>query len=123
MTLRDPGARGGERYSVTHVIECGDKGKAPLILFHGVGDDAALMWVYNARELDEHFHIYAVDTIGGPGKSVPGEGYDASFDDVTWIDELPEQLRLDRVYMAGVSNGAYLTQLYMIRRPERVIRG
>ena len=111
------------QYGTTHVIETGDRNKPPLVLFHGVGDDAALMWVYNAEELGRHFHIYAVDTIGGPGKSVPGEGYDKTFDDAVWISEILDKLGLDKVFMAGVSNGAYLTQMYMIQHPERVIKG
>ena len=111
------------QYGSTHVIEAGDKSQPPLVLFHGVGDDAALMWIYNAEELSRSFHVYAIDTIGGPGKSVPGNGYDKSFDDAVWITELLNKLGLDKVFMAGVSNGAYLTQMYMIKHPERVIKG
>ena len=111
------------RYGSTHVIETGDSNNPPLILFHGVGDDAALMWIYNAKELSKHFHVFAVDTIGGPGKSVPGTGYDKSFEDEIWIDEILDNLGLDKVFLAGVSNGAYLTQMYMIKKPERVIKG
>ena len=110
------------QYGTTHVIETGDKNKPPLVLFHGVGDDAALMWIYNAKELGKHFHIFAVDTIGGPGKSEPGEGYDKSFDDEIWISELLDKMGLDKIFMAGVSNGAYLTQMYTIKHPERVIK-
>ena len=33
------------RYGTTHVIEFGDVNKKPLVLFHGVGDDSALMWI------------------------------------------------------------------------------
>ena len=58
-------------YGSTHVIECGDKNLPTLVLFHGVGDDSALMWIYNAAFLSKHFHIFAIDTIGGPGKSIP----------------------------------------------------
>ena len=111
------------RYGTTHVIEFGRKEKEPLMLFHGVGDDTALMWIYNAKVLGEYFHVYAVDTIGGPGKSVPGKGYNKEFDDVVWIDELLDALSLEQVYMAGVSNGGYLTQMYTIMRPERVKKG
>ena len=111
------------QFGSTHVIETGDSSNPPLVLFHGVGDDAALMWIYNAEELSRHFHVYAVDTIGGPGKSIPGKGYDKSFDDAIWISEILDKLGLEKVFMAGVSNGAYLTQMYMIRHPERVIKG
>ena len=57
-------------YGSTHVIECGDKNLPTLVLFHGVGDDSALMWIYNAAFLSKHFHIFAIDTIGGPGKTL-----------------------------------------------------
>ncbi len=110
------------RYGTTHVIETGNQNMPPLVLFHGVGDDAALMWIYNAKELSQHFHVFAIDTIGGPGKSVPGDGYDKSFDDEIWISELLDKLGLEKVFLAGVSNGAYLTQMYTIKNPERVIK-
>ena len=110
------------RYGTTHVIETVNQNMPPLVLFHGVGDDAALMWIYNAKELGQHFHVFAVDTIGGPGKSVPGDGYNKTFDDEIWISELLDKLGLDKVFMAGVSNGAYLTQMYTIKNPARVSR-
>lgn len=110
------------QYGITYVNIFGNKEGKPLILFHGVGDDAALMWIYNAKALGKVFRCYAVDTIGGPGKSVPHKGYDKNFMDVVWIDELLDQLGLDKVYMAGVSNGGYLTQSYLIERPHRVIK-
>ena len=73
-------------YGTTHVIECGAEEAPALVLFHGVGDDSALMWIYNAPELGKHFHLYAIDTMGGPGKSVPNGNYNKEFDDVRWID-------------------------------------
>lgn len=111
------------KYGSTHVIEFGQENLPPLVLFHGVGDDAALMWVYNASELGKHFKCYAVDTIGGPGLSVPGAGYDKTFEDSVWIEELLDSLGLTKVYLAGVSNGGYLTQSFMMDHPERVIKG
>lgn len=109
------------RYGVTHVITAGDDNAPPLVLFHGVGDDAALMWVYNAKALAEHFRIFAIDTIGGPGKSEGNDGYNRSFDDVTWIDETLDGLGLKQAYFAGVSHGGYLVQLYTLKRSERVL--
>ena len=109
-------------YSSTHVILCGEEGGPPLVLFHGVGDDSALMWLYNAGALSRTFRLVAVDTVGGPGKSVPNENYNKTFDDADWIDEVLAGLQLDRVYMAGVSHGAYLTQYYGLHRPDRVIK-
>jgi pimeloyl-ACP methyl ester carboxylesterase len=107
-------------YGPTHVIICGKEDGLPLLMFHGVGDDSALMWIYNAKELGEHFRLYAVDTIGGPGKSVMGEGYDKEFDDVTWIDEIVSYLNLDQLSLIGVSHGSYLVQLYTLKRQDKI---
>jgi len=109
-------------YGMTHVIICGDERNPPLVLFHGVGDDSALMWLYNAEVLSRHFCVYAIDTLGGPGKSRPNENYNKDFELIKWIDEILGDLKLERVYMAGVSNGAYMTQLYGVYRPDKVIR-
>ena len=106
----------------THVIICGDRANPPLVLFHGVGDDSALMWIYNAKTLSKHYCIYAIDTIGGPGKSVPGELYNKDFDDVEWIEQVLIKLGVSRAYFAGVSHGGYLVQVYSLYRPAQVIK-
>ncbi len=107
-------------YGSTHVTITGKEDGKPLLMFHGVGDDSALMWIYNAKELGKYFRLYAVDTIGGPGKSIMDENYNADFDDVIWIDEIMNFLELERSSIIGVSHGGYLVQLYTLHRPERV---
>lgn len=111
-------------YGDTHIILCGKESNPPLVLFHGVGDNSALMWVYNAKALAQHFRIIAIDTIGGPGKSKPNANYNKTFDVVKWIDETLAALGLDQgqVYIAGVSNGTYLAQKYGLHRPDKVMK-
>lgn len=109
-------------YGKTHIITAGESSNPPLLLFHGVGDDSALMWLYNAASLAADFRIFAVDTMGGPGKSEPNELYYKNFSQTGWIDEILNVLKLDKVFITGVSNGAYLTLLYSIKRPEKVIK-
>jgi pimeloyl-ACP methyl ester carboxylesterase len=109
-------------YGTTNIIICGDEHNPPLVLFHGVGDNSALMWLYNAEALSRHFRLFAIDTIGGPGKSCPNKNYNKDFNNATWIDEVLDELSLDKVYVAGVSNGGYLAQYYCLYRPERVIK-
>lgn len=109
-------------YGTTHVIVCGKESNPPLVLFHGVGDDSALMWLYNAEALSRDFRVFAIDTLGGPGKSRPNENYNKSFDNAKWIDEVLAGLTLDKVYVAGVSHGAYLAQYYGLHRPGRVMK-
>ena len=110
-------------FGTTHIIEAGKDGSPVLVLFHGVGDDSALMWIFNASELSRHFKIYAIDTIGGPGKSVLNENYNESFDDIIWIDQIFDCLKIDKAFIAGVSNGGYLVQYYILKRPQRVLKG
>jgi pimeloyl-ACP methyl ester carboxylesterase len=110
------------QFGSTHVIQFGDKANPPLVLFHGVGDNSALMWYYNCKALSEYFSIYAVDTLGGPGKSVPGQLYNKDFKTILWLNEVMNGLQLEKVYIAGVSNGSYLARLFAIRQPGRVIK-
>lgn len=109
-------------YGTTHVITAGDPAAEPMVLFHGVGDDSALMWYYNARALATRYRLYAVDTLGGPGKSVPGAGYAKGFDDAAWIDTILDGLGIDAAMLVGTSHGAYLAQYYGALRPHRVPR-
>lgn len=110
------------RHGSTHVIVCGDEKAPPLTLFHGVGDDSALMWLYNAKALAARYRVYAIDTLGGPGKSRPGDGYNKDFDDCEWIDGVLDGLNVQKTHVMGVSHGGYLAQLYTLRRPGRVLR-
>lgn len=109
-------------FGTTHVIAAGDPGAPPVVLLHGVGDDSALMWLYNAKALAGRFRLYAVDTIGGPGKSVPGPGYAKGFDGAAWIDAVLDGLHLRTARLVGTSHGAYLAQRYAAMHPHRVER-
>lgn len=109
------------KYGLTHCIIAGDKLKPPLLMFHGVGDNSAVMWLLNMKELSRHFYCIAVDTIGGPGKSAPNENYNRkSFNQVDWINEIVEQLKISNFNIIGVSNGAYMALNYTTREKHRV---
>lgn len=108
-------------FGSTHVIQAGSPELPPLLLFHGVGDNSALMWVYNARELAQHFHLIAVDTIGGAGKSLPNDRYwRQGMDHKLWFVELLDGLGLDQAYAAGVSMGSFLAQKLLVSWPGRM---
>ncbi len=57
-------------YGSTYINIAGDKANPPLLLFHGVGDNSALMWIFNAKYLSKYFRVYAIDALGGAGRSV-----------------------------------------------------
>lgn len=108
-------------YGSTHIIEAGDQKAPDLMLFHGVGDNSAVMWLPNIGALSQHFHCIAVDTIGGPGKSVPNQMYETEFDQEAWISEMIQKVCGGNIpHLAGISNGAYMAYNYTTVYPERV---
>lgn len=111
------------KYGITHCILCGEKTKPPLLMFHGVGDNSAVMWFLNAKGLSQHFYCIAVDVLGGPGKSVPNETYNKkNFSQTEWINEIADKLNIGNFYVMGTSNGAYITFNYTTKESQRVIK-
>lgn len=55
-------------FGKTHLIETGNQGGPPLLVFHG-GNATTAYNLLACRFLLDKFHIYAVDTIGHPGKA------------------------------------------------------
>lgn len=111
------------KYGVTHCIIAGNKENPPLLMFHGVGDNSAVMWLFNIKDLSEHFYCIAVDTMGGPGKSIPNENCSKKkFNQIDWINEVVESLKIDNFNIVGVSNGAAIALNYAINESQKVNR-
>lgn len=103
----------------THLIECGDNKKPPLLVFHGGNATSA----YNLKYCDfllPHFHIYAVDTIGHPGKSAETSLSPFNQDYGKWVKEVIEKLGYDQIACFGGSFGAGILVKAMCAAPERI---
>ena len=111
------------KYGSTHVIIAGKEDNPPLLLFHGVGDNSALMWIFNAKELSKHFRIYAIDTMGGAGKSVSNDNYEKNFDVLNWLSTLLDSLKISKAFAVGVSYGSLIVQQLLCYMPDKVIKG
>jgi pimeloyl-ACP methyl ester carboxylesterase len=109
-------------YGKTHVLAAGLATAVPILLFHGVGDDSALMWKFNAKALASRFRIYAIDVIGGPGKSEPGPLYWKGFDQMVWIKELIAGLRIEHCHAIGTSYGSWMAQAAFVAAPATVLK-
>lgn len=71
----------------THLIETGNPAGISLLVFHGGNATTA----YNLLFCDflmEDFHIYAVDTIGHPGKSAEVSLSARNYDYGKWASEV-----------------------------------
>lgn len=103
----------------THLIECGDNKKPPLLVFHGGNATSA----YNLKYCDfllPHFYIYAVDTIGHSGKSAETSLSPFNQDYGKWVKEVIEKLGYDQIACFGGSFGAGILVKAMCVAPERI---
>lgn len=105
----------------THITETGNFDGKPLLVFHGGNANSA----YNllaCRFLAEDFHLYAVDTIGHPGKSaetcLPARGN--AYGD--WAASVIDGLGYRRMACLGGSFGGGILMKLLCVAPEKVER-
>jgi len=106
-------------FGATHVVVCGPEDAPPLVLLHGYMATST-MWSPNIADFSRDYRVYAVDVMGQPGKSVPGEPIRDRADFVAWVTATLNGLHLDRVALAGMSFGGWLALNYAIAAPGRV---
>ena len=106
-------------FGKTHIIETGSLTGEPLLVFH----DGNATTAYNLLACDflfEDFHIYAVDTIGHPGKSsetcLSAFGYDYG----KWAGEVIDALGYEKMSLFGGSFGAGIIAKTMCVVPDKI---
>jgi len=109
-------------FGTTRVNACGPEDAPPLVLMHG-GRTASPGWFDNAAELSREHRVYAIDTMGDPGRSVnDGRPITSRADLAHWLDALITDLGLDHADFCGHSFGAWQVLTYALRTPDRVRR-
>jgi pimeloyl-ACP methyl ester carboxylesterase len=107
------------RFGTTHVIVSGPQGAPPLVLLHGYMATSA-MWSSNVADFSKTYRVYAIDTMGQPGKSIPEEPIRDASDYAAWLTATLDGLRLDRVSVVGMSYGGWLALNFAVAAPERL---
>jgi pimeloyl-ACP methyl ester carboxylesterase len=107
-------------FGTTHVNACGDQGKLPMILLPGYGANST-MWFPNVAALSSRYLVYALDTIGQPGKRNPAGQMNAQ-NSPEWIQDVFDGLGIERAHLVGVSLGGWLSLNFALRVPGRVRR-
>ncbi len=107
------------RFGTTHVVTSGPKDAPPLVLLHGMLGTLT-MWSPNIADLSKDYRVYAIDVMGQPGKSVHNEPIRDAAGFVAWLSETFNGLDLDRLYLVGMSYGAWLAIHFTLTAPERV---
>ena len=106
----------------THYTEAGDNGP-PLILCHGGGPgfsgESSFGRIMPA--LGAEFQVYAVDGVGGYGETDPyfpaTEGIQSRVDH---LEAFVDTLCLDKLFLAGNSQGAWVVAKFAMEHPDRV---
>ena len=105
----------------THLVETGNKDGEPLLLFHG-GNSTTAYTLLTCGFLMEDLHIYAVDTIGHPGKSAGVSLSAYNYDYGKWAGEVISALGFSDMALFGGSFGAGIVAKTMCAAPEKVKR-
>jgi pimeloyl-ACP methyl ester carboxylesterase len=91
----------------THVIVSGHEPGKPIVLWHGQNANAT-SWAHWIPALAPSYRLYAVDVIGGMGKSAPSRPSKKGPAYGTWAAEVMDGLELEQASMIGASQGGWL---------------
>ena len=106
-------------FGKTHLIETGNFTGVPLLVFHG-GNATTAYNLLGCDFLMKDFHIYAVDTIGHPGKSAEVCLSPNNYDYGKWVAEIIETLGYDKISCFGGSFGAGIIAKTMCVVPNKM---
>ena len=102
-----------------HYREAGEASTPPLILLHGLGDDAR-GWDEIAPMLAECYHVFALDQRGNSESARPAVySFELMRDD---LKAFADALGLDRFTLVGHSMGGSVSILFAEQWPERLVR-
>ena len=108
-------------FGTTHVAVTGPLDAPPLVLLHGYMATSA-GWAPNIADFSRDHRVYALDVMGQPSRSIPGEPIRSEADLVAWLTATLDSLQLERVSLIGMSFGGWVALRYAADAPERVDR-
>lgn len=106
-------------FGKTHIVGIGNRAGKPLLVFHG-GNSTTAYNLLMCKFLLSDFHVYAVDTIGHPGKSAEVCLSSYNYEYGKWASEVITALGYDRIRCFGVSFGGGILAKLMCTAPEKV---
>lgn len=108
-------------YGQTHIVDTGNPHGQPLLVFHG-GNSTTAYNLLACRFLLNDFHVYAVDSIGHPGKSDQVSLSPWNYSYGKWASEVIDRLGFDKMRcFAGSFGGGILAKLMCVA-PQKIIR-
>lgn len=107
------------RHGDTFVIASGAESLPAMVLLHGAGTNSAI-WVGDVAAYSQCYRVYAVDLLGEAGRSAPNRPAWDSPAYAEWLDDVLTGLRIEKVTLVGISQGAWTALKYAVYRPEQV---
>jgi pimeloyl-ACP methyl ester carboxylesterase len=109
------------RLGATHLIASGPP-DAPAVLLLPSLAASALLWAPNVAALSQSYRVYAVDTIGQAGKSIPAVRIRNRRQMAAWITDMLDALGVETAALVGASFGGFLAMNQALLTPARVSR-
>jgi pimeloyl-ACP methyl ester carboxylesterase len=106
-------------FGTTHLHVAGSAEGVPIILLPGSGSNAS-QWFPNVATLGEHHPIFAVDTLGDPGRSIQRAPIHQPEDCAAWLDSVLAGLGFGRVHLVGHSYGGWIALNQALHAPARI---
>ena len=108
-------------YVQTHILSCESEDAFPLVLLHA-GQASSTMWFPNVAPLSGKFPIFALDTLGEPGKSIPFQRNASRSDCAAWLEGVLDALSVSKSHVMGLSRGGWLALNLALQAPHRLER-
>ncbi len=107
------------RHGRTFVIAGGEPTAPPLLLIHGASSNA-VSWIGDVAAFSRHHRVYAVDTIGDPGRSAQNRPPWAGPAYAEWLEDVLGALHAPQASLLGISQGGWVALKFATTHPERV---
>lgn len=106
-------------FGKTHLVETGNLNGEPLLVFHGGNATTAFNLIGFDFMLDD-YHIYAVDTIGHPGKSAETSLSSKGYVYGEWVSQVITALGFESIACCSGSFSAGIVAKAMCVAPEKI---
>lgn len=105
------------RFGQTHMLVAGPEEAPPLVMLQGMAG-SAILWHHQMDDFARKHRVYALDTVGQPGRSAPNPPSILKDEYTLWLNDVVANLQLERANMIGISSGAWAIVRLGITRPD-----
>ena len=106
-------------FGQTFIRKQGPSDGPALVLLPG-DTETSLSWLPVIEPLSKDYRTYAIDHIYDNGRSVYTKELTKPLDFIDWLDEVFNQLDLDRLNLVAYSYGAWQSVLYSLAHADRI---